>query len=125
MKTSLVRFFAAMIVFVAGCVLFQQYINQHAAEDLQLRTGYALLGFITACVVGFHLFLVSGNDGKPTAFVRKFLLVATLKFFIYIIAIVLFFFLANENPRALIAHFLLYYVGFTAIEVFFLYREMK
>jgi cytochrome bd-type quinol oxidase subunit 2 len=125
MKSSLVRFLVAVAVFVAGCLWVQQYINGHAAEDLKLKTGYALLGFVTGCVVLFHLFLVLGNDGKPAAFVRKFLLVATLKFFIYIIAIVLFFFLASENPRALIAHFLLYYTGFTAIEVFFLYREMK
>ena len=125
MKTSLVRFFVAVIVFVAGCVLLQQYVHHHAAEDLQLKTGYALLGFITACVVGFHLFLVTGNEGKPAVFVRKFLLVATLKFFIYIVAIVLFFFLAQEHPRALIAHFLVYYTGFTALEVFFLNRGMK
>lgn len=125
MKPTLLSFFKFVIAFIVCCVLLQYYFDGRAAADLVLKTNYALLVVTAVGVIGAHVLLVTGNEGNSSAFIRKFMLITVLKFFFHIITVVLFYFLANENPRALIAYFLLYYLGFTVIEITFLYQEIK
>jgi hypothetical protein len=72
-----------------------------------------------------HLFLTSGANQKPNAFVRKFMLATTLKLLLYL-AIIVFFFLFNKQmAKTFILWFLLHYTCFTVFETLMLYSNTK
>jgi|JI9StandDraft_2_1071091.scaffolds.fasta_scaffold573280_1 hypothetical protein len=70
-----------------------------------------------------HVFLTSGENQKPNAFVRKFMLATTLKLLLYL-AIIVFFFLFNKvMAKTFILWFLLHYTCFTVFETLMLYNN--
>lgn len=125
MKNRFNGFLFLLFLCFLFCAGIQHLIYQLAEADLQMKTGYLLGIIMGAFVLGSHLFLVSGSDQRPSGFIRKFMLVTTLKFFVYVLLVVIFFFLIKENPRALILHFLLYYIMYTTLEVTLLYKEIR
>jgi hypothetical protein len=72
-----------------------------------------------------HVFLTAGNTEKANAFVRKFMLVTTLKLLLYLAIIVFFFLFNKEMAKTFILWFLIHYTCFTVFETLMLYSNNK
>jgi hypothetical protein len=72
-----------------------------------------------------HLFLTASKTDKANSFVRKFMLVTTLKLLLYLAIIVFFFLFNKELAKTFILWFLLHYTCFTVFETLMLYGYNK
>src|SRR5688500_14007633 len=101
MKSSSVKFLSMIVVITLVCGVLQIVWNNQAAEDMKLQHGFFLLGFFAVTAIGIHFFLLNSAKGKPQKFITSFLGSTVFKFFLYIIVLLLFLFLTNENRQIL------------------------
>ena len=124
MKSSTLKFFAAVALLTTICVALQFVWNNRMPEKMQLNHGFALLAVFPIATAGIHLFLLSSSKGSSPAFIRNYMASTVIKFFLYLSVLIGFLLYTPGNKQALIIHFLLYYVAFTALEVGMLYGEL-
>lgn len=82
----------------------------------QLRSGLLLLTLVSAVVFVSHLILLRSSHSKPNAFIRAFMGTMALKLLVYILLVALFLVVKYDEPRAVILHFLVYYICYTVVE---------
>jgi hypothetical protein len=86
---------------------------------------WSIYGLFVITTILMHLFLTSGANEKPGAFVRKFMLATTLKLLLYLAIIVFFFLFKKTMAKTFILWFLLHYTCFTVFETLMLYSNSK
>jgi hypothetical protein len=83
-----------------------------------------MLLFLTAATTTVHLALLKVSEDKPQKFVRVFMIATMLKLLIYLIFIFVGAYLFRAYAGSLLIGFLVFYLCFTAVEVFFLRRHL-
>lgn len=84
----------------------------------------AMLLFLTAATSTVHMILLKVSEDKPQKFVRVFMVATMLKLLIYLIFIFVGAYLFRAYAGSLLIGFLVFYLCFTALEVFFLRRHL-
>ncbi len=125
MKSPAVKFLLIVLAITLACAAGQTVFNQQAPAKFIMKNGYVLLGIFAVSVSVIHLFLLRSAQGRPQAFVTKFLGVTVFKFMFYMLLLIVYLLFTEENKMALILHFLFYYAVFTVLEVSMLYSEME
>ena len=125
MKSPAVKFLLIVLAITLACAAGQTFFNQQAPAKFIMKNGYVLLGIFAVSVSAIHLFLLRSAQGRPQAFVAKFLGVTVFKFMFYMLLLIVYLLFTEENKMALILHFLFYYAVFTVLEVSMLYNEME
>lgn len=82
----------------------------------QLRSGLLLLTLVSLVVFVSHLILLRSSLGKPNAFIRAFMGTMALKLLVYILIVAVFLIVKYDDPRAVVLHFLVYYISYTVLE---------
>ncbi len=121
LKRYLLWFVLFNLFFVAILYLTGTYI---AALPLSKITWFIYVVFVFSTLL-MHLFLTSDKEEYSQAFIRKFMLATSLKLFLYLGIIVLFFLLYKSKAKEFILWFLMHYVCFTAFETLMLYSRNR
>ena len=119
------KFLITVLAVTLVCVALQFYWNHHAPAVYVVSNGFMLLGVFSISVTLIHLFLMNSTQGRPQAFVNKYLGTTMLKFMFYMLLLIVLLLYSADNKKALILHFLFYYALFTVLEVGFLYNELQ
>lgn len=83
---------------------------------------YILFVFST---LGVHYFLKPNNQGNHELYVKKFMVVTTLKLMLYLLVIVFILLFNKSIAKLFIVWFLIHYFCFTAFETAMLYKKNK
>jgi L-asparagine transporter-like permease len=105
----------ALLVFFAG----RWYPNQ-----VQASLFLGMILFLVIMTSAVHLILLKVSKDKPQKFVRVFMLSTMLKLLVYLIFILGGAYMYREYAAGLLVGFLVFYLCFTALEVFFLRRHL-
>ncbi|HLP22324.1 MAG TPA: hypothetical protein VK174_18545 [Chitinophagales bacterium] len=124
MKSSS-KFLITIFVITALCAVAQVLWNMNAPEAYRYTNGYVLLGIFSLSITAIHLFLMRAAEGKPQAFVGKYMASTVFKFMFYMMLLVVLLLFTEGDKKILILHFLFYYAIFTVVEVGFLYTELQ
>lgn len=89
----------------------------------QLRSGLLLLTLVSLVVFVSHLILLRSSQGKPNAFIRAFMGTMALKLLVYILIVAVFLAVKYDDPRAVVLHFLVYYICYTILETTLLLQK--
>ncbi|MDB5284914.1 MAG: hypothetical protein JWO06_3989 [Bacteroidota bacterium] len=125
MKSSLLKFFIAVVVITVACIALQSVWNSQVPEKMKLEHGPVLLAVFPLAAIAVHLFLLNSAKGSGQFFIRGFMLSTVLKFFVYLTVLIGFLLYTPGNKQGLIIHFLFYYVVFTVLEVSMLYKQLS
>jgi len=117
-------FYLVFLVATTVFLLIGFGLNAVVAAKLKFPMHY-LLGLFFAIVTFLVMYgLLSGTNGQPAAFVRRFMAGSAVKLMVYILVLAFALVLGVQNPAGLITFFLLYYVLFTVFEVIVLQRSL-
>lgn len=106
-----------------GAILFLW--NETASEKFFIPDiWFAFLFFIAATLV-VHAQMVQAGKKRPGLFIRNFMALTVIKFFVYLIIIVAYCLLKPANAVAFSAGFLLLYFFFSAFEVMALRKHFN
>lgn len=98
---------------------------QLGPERFTHPVGWAVLGFFVLVTALLHYILI--RPGRtPQQFVRMFMLLTTLKLFLFMLILVTYIFLIDTNSALVfIIYFLVFYFSYTAFEVAALYKHFR
>lgn len=108
------------------CFLLLIYLIGSNVPNLPLsKLTWAIYALFVITTLLMHLFLTANKKDKANTFVRKFMLVTTLKLLLYLAIIVFFFLFYKVMAKTFILWFLLHYTCFTVFETLMLYSNNK
>jgi heme/copper-type cytochrome/quinol oxidase subunit 4 len=123
-KSKETGFIIGVFVLTVVCAGLQLLCNMRMPETGG-NSGFVLLGLFSVSVTVVHLFLLRSSKGSPQGFIRTFMALTVVKFFVYLTALAVFMMFTNENKRVIAVEFLLYYAIFTVYEVGMLYKQVS
>ena len=109
-------FFVALAVVVLSKVL--------PVVDSEL-IWWGVFAFFLVVSPVIHFTIMGSKEDNGQAFVRRFMLVTTLKFMFFLLIVVIVFLGWKAYAKNFIVVFLLHYLLFTAFETYMLYSSMK
>lgn len=123
MNKATLPFFIGFGILFFTLLAINLYIAQGYAPILHLRSGALLLLLVSALNLFSFWILHTATSKKPATFIRVFMGVMAARLLLYILTAVFFLLVLEETPRAVLIHFLVYYIMFTALETYMLIRR--
>jgi hypothetical protein len=125
MRSASIKFIVSVFVLTALYAGLEFVLNSKIPPQMQMHSWLPLLLLFATSVIVVHSFLLKAAQGPGKDFARAFILSTTLKFFLYLLILIVFLLFAAENVKALALHFLFYYASFTILEVSMLQSALK
>ncbi|MBL7776816.1 MAG: hypothetical protein JNK66_00825 [Chitinophagales bacterium] len=116
MSKEFLRFAIVFVVVTTLLIALNLFAVPALPPLFQLRSGLLLLTLVSGVVFVSHLILLRSSQGKPNVFIRAFMGTMALKLLVYILIVAAFLVVKYDEPRAVILHFLVYYVCYTILE---------
>ena len=124
MKSSSHKFFRALLVLATTLVVLVFAGSRLYPVHINTSLLLVMILFLSIVTLGVHLTLLKVSEDKPQKFVRVFMIATMLKLLLYLIFVLAGAFLYREQAAAILISFLVFYLCFTALEVFFLRRHL-
>jgi L-asparagine transporter-like permease len=124
MAQDLRTFYLRLSLFTIVVALVYYGIRQLGFTLLDHPAFPFVLVFFALTTAGFHLGLVKAEARGNQQFVRFYMGATTAKLLLYMVVIVIYAFLVDENTRIFLIDFFLLYLLYTSFEVSFVYRKL-
>ena len=111
------RFFLSATILLAIVISVSQLIffTFFETKNFPLRIISIVFVWIATCLT--HIWLMYTVKDKPKAFIRVFMLQATMKFLLYMVFIACYLLLFRQHSVPFTAHFFVVYIVFAIFEV--------
>jgi hypothetical protein len=100
-------------------------VYKYIGYTICLKHIFVILTFFLVCNLIFHFVLIKRFKKNPHKFFQIFLLLTTVKIFIYLIFLVVYLFFIRNGVKCYLLSFLFTYLGFTIYETVMLSRFFK
>jgi hypothetical protein len=123
MTTS--NYFKIYALFALGVALLVALCSNFLPGGAAPEMWWSVFGFFLLLNPVLHGVIMGKNSDNGSAFVRRFMLVTTLKFMLFLAIVVVVFLGWKPLAKNFLVVFLFHYFLFTAFETVMLYRSMK
>lgn len=125
MPMSTKNYFKNYSLFLLGFALLVALLSTLLPNGAPGIMWWSVFSFFMLLNPLLHFGIVGKNPENGQAFIRRFMLVTTLKFMLFLLIVVVVFLSWKSLAKNFLLVFLLHYLVFTAFETITLYRLMK